>query len=148
MSFPVPNLQISIGHDAKSTAKFQSPCYTKMDKWLLNATTIHGMWLLGNVQIICSSCWHDNRGTVRVYSMPRSWVGPACHWMWGSMAIEAKRPQHHLQASVPPAPSPVLHQASTCGLHLWPAEKPHRIKLCLCQLTILAESKIGKSLTP
>ena len=47
----------------------------------------------------------------------RSWVGPACHWLWGSMAIEAKRPQHHLQASVPPAPSPVLHQASSCGLH-------------------------------
>ena len=37
---------------------------------------------------------------------------------------DRKRPQHHLQASVPPAPSPVLHQASTCGLHLWPAEKP------------------------
>ena len=78
----------------------------------------------------------------------RSWVGPTCHWLWGSMAIEAKRPQHHLQASVPPAPSPVLHQASSCGLHLWPAEKPHRIELCLCQLTILAESEIGKSLTP
>eukprot|EP00731_Ephydatia_muelleri_P034031 Em0045g16a len=31
---------------------------------------------------------------------------------------DRKRPQHHLQASVPPAPSPVLHQASTCGLHL------------------------------
>ena len=56
----------------------------------------------------------------------------------------AKRPQHHLQASVPPAPSPVLHQASSCGLHLWPAEKPHRIELCLCQLTILAESEIER----
>ena len=61
---------------------------------------------------------------------------------------DRKRPQHPLQASDPLVPSSVLLQASTCGLHLWPAEKPHMIKLCLCQLTILAESEIGKSLTP
>ena len=61
---------------------------------------------------------------------------------------DRKRQQHLLQASVPPAPSPVLHQAGSCGLDLWPAEKPHWIELCRCQLTILAESEIGKSLTP
>ena len=60
----------------KVHSQILSPCYPKMDKWLLNATTIYGMWLLGNVQIICSSCWHDNRGTVRVYSMPSPYINP------------------------------------------------------------------------
>ena len=31
---------------------------------------------------------------------------------------DRKRPQHHLQASVPSAPSLVLHQAGSCGLDL------------------------------